>query len=397
MTWLRKSLPSSGIEVLAARLPVGETGASDADREISRQVRGLLHEKGADLAIWGRVAIVGGREQRLELRFFVVDAMRAAVQRFCFTERMRLDANLGAEAGMAIAAVAAIQAVPAGGDSGAYFAGILMPMAERLGRAVRNMAASVSAHDRAEVLHSFALVQSVIAERSGESARIQEAVEAYREALQEWTRAGAPLEWARAQNNLGVALLMGGAGDMRTELLEQAAEGFAKALQAWPRYTMPVEWAMAQSNLGSALLRLGTRAGGAEILQQAALACREALKGRTRERTPVEWAKLQNNLGATLTILGARERGSESLKQAVEAFHEALKEWTRGELPANWASTQNNLGAALTKLGGRENGPEHLDAAVEAHRQALKVFTREQRPGVGSDAVRTGRRAGEAG
>jgi hypothetical protein len=38
-------------------------------------------------------------------------------------------------------------------------------------------------------------------------ARLEEAVAAYRDALQELTRARVPLQWARTQNNLGNALL----------------------------------------------------------------------------------------------------------------------------------------------------------------------------------------------
>ena len=37
-------------------------------------------------------------------------------------------------------------------------------------------------------------------------ARLEEAVAAYRAALEEWTRKLVPLDWARAQNNLGYAL-----------------------------------------------------------------------------------------------------------------------------------------------------------------------------------------------
>ena len=43
-------------------------------------------------------------------------------------------------------------------------------------------------------------------ERESGTARLEEAVAAYREALQEWTRERVPLDWAMTQNNLGNAL-----------------------------------------------------------------------------------------------------------------------------------------------------------------------------------------------
>ena len=45
-----------------------------------------------------------------------------------------------------------------------------------------------------------------LGERESGTARLEEAVAAYREALKEWTRERVPLEWATTQNNLGNAL-----------------------------------------------------------------------------------------------------------------------------------------------------------------------------------------------
>jgi hypothetical protein len=47
---------------------------------------------------------------------------------------------------------------------------------------------------------------SRLGERESGTAKLDEAVAAYREALKEWTRERAPLNWVRTQNNLGNAL-----------------------------------------------------------------------------------------------------------------------------------------------------------------------------------------------
>ncbi len=47
---------------------------------------------------------------------------------------------------------------------------------------------------------------ATLGERESGTARLEEAVAAYREALKEWTRERVPLEWATTQNNLDRAL-----------------------------------------------------------------------------------------------------------------------------------------------------------------------------------------------
>ena len=56
-------------------------------------------------------------------------------------------------------------------------------------------------------------------------------------ALEEWTRDRAPLEWAKAQNNLGHALQLLGEQEDDKERLRQAAEAYRAALAACSRET----------------------------------------------------------------------------------------------------------------------------------------------------------------
>jgi hypothetical protein len=48
----------------------------------------------------------------------------------------------------------------------------------------------------------------VLGEREGGTARLEEAVSAFREALQENTRERVPLQWAKCTGNQGVALML---------------------------------------------------------------------------------------------------------------------------------------------------------------------------------------------
>jgi tetratricopeptide (TPR) repeat protein len=71
---------------------------------------------------------------------------------------------------------------------------------------------------------------SALGEREGGTARLEEAVVAYRAALEELRRDRVPLDWAATQNNLGNALrALGERGDAAA--LPQAIAAFEGALE----------------------------------------------------------------------------------------------------------------------------------------------------------------------
>ena len=96
-------------------------------------------------------------------------------------------------------------------------------------------------------------------------------------------RAGSAL-WAATQNNLGNALATLGERESETEKLEEAVEAYRAALEEQTRERVPLDWAMTQSNLGDALQLLGERESGTERLEEAVEAYRAALEELTRER-----------------------------------------------------------------------------------------------------------------
>ena len=214
--------------------------------------------------------------------------------------------------------------------------------------------------------------------RENGTERLEQAVVAYKAALEEYTREHVPLNWAATQNNLGIALLTLGERESGTERLEQAVVAYKAALEEYTRERVPLDWAMTQNNLGNAFLTLGKRESGTEHLERAVVAYKAALEEYTRERVPLNWATTQNNLGNALAALGERENGTGRLKQAVDAYKAALEECTRERVPLNWATTQNNLGNALRTLGERENGTECLERAVDACNAALEEYTRDR-------------------
>jgi len=98
----------------------------------------------------------------------------------------------------------------------------------------------------------------------GDNSALAEAIDIYQAVLTERTRASEPLDWARAQMNLGDALSALGERESTTRRLEQAVEAFSAALEERSRERFPLDWAATQNGLGLALWRLGERENGTE-------------------------------------------------------------------------------------------------------------------------------------
>jgi tetratricopeptide (TPR) repeat protein len=124
-----------------------------------------------------------------------------------------------------------------------------------------------------------------------------------------------------------------GGRERGTARLEEAVAAYRDALKEQTRERVPVQWAMTQHSLGNALRTLGERESGTVRLEEAVAAYRDALKERTRELVPLAWAATLNNLGNALQTLGARESGTAHLEEAVAAYRDALKERTRERVP----------------------------------------------------------------
>jgi hypothetical protein len=78
-----------------------------------------------------------------------------------------------------------------------------------------------------------------------------------------------PLDWAATQTNLGAALKVLGERESGTARLEEAIAAFREALQEYTRARVPLEWAKSTGNQGVALMLLAERRGDAEMAKLA--------------------------------------------------------------------------------------------------------------------------------
>jgi hypothetical protein len=139
-----------------------------------------------------------------------------------------------------------------------------------------------------------------------------------------------PLDWAMTQNNLGNALQRLGERESGTVRLEQAVTAYRAALEERTRDRVPLDWAATQNNLGRALLRLGERESGTARLEQAVAAYRAALEERTRDHVPLDWAFSRHNLANALALLAQRRHDRAQMVEAIAAMRDAAEVYREG-------------------------------------------------------------------
>jgi hypothetical protein len=112
-----------------------------------------------------------------------------------------------------------------------------------------------------------------------------------------------PDMWARYQNELGKTLveLIDLNGDNKR--LEEALNAYESAQQQWTRAQNPIGWGRIQNNTGNVLRRIAQRDHGTACSKEAVEAYRDALKVLTPEAASKWHVIAQRNLDACLDAL----------------------------------------------------------------------------------------------
>jgi tetratricopeptide (TPR) repeat protein len=369
---------NAGLEVVRIGRALVE-GSVGSVRERREQAEGAgrrwLKEKNADVLLWGYVV---GKE--LQIRFLSVDGGPSTAQALpSLGAQLTMPADFGSELGAQLETVTLSLVAHASQAQGMYLVDLLRPAAQKLERLLADGVAIPEA-SRAGLSHSYGVALATIGAQSGDRERIETAMEAYRHALEVFSREDTPIAWAMVQHDMGRALTYLSQGQTGTVHLVEAVSAFQAALQERTRERAPLDWAETQHYMGYALSDLGDRETGTGRLEEALVAYRAALTERTREQVPLAWAATQINIGTALHGIAERNGKAELLEQAVTAYRSALLEVTRQRQPLWWAQTQSNLGNSLQRLGEREGGTARLAEAVEAYQAALQELSRDQVP-----------------
>jgi tetratricopeptide (TPR) repeat protein len=200
---------------------------------------------------------------------------------------------------------------------------------------------------------------------------LEQAVQAFRRALEVYTKANPTERWVDAQLDLGDALMRIAAwanGSQSAMLFDQAAQAYRQALEAVSKQNAPRDWADAHSRLGEVLLDRYERSGADRdpaLLDLSIEASQDALQVYNKPDNPQEWANTQMILGSSLLtageIAGDAEKLAELLNRSEQAFRRALEVYTQSSDPQNWANTE--LSFAENELAA-QNFPACLQRAA---------------------------------
>ena len=232
----------------------------------------------------------------------------------------------------------------------------------------------------AENFATLGSVLGMIGQRRKGTRYLEDAINAFDEALKRINPNTDPMQWASVQNGLGNALGSMGQRSSDDTLLKQSIESFEQALTKQSEESSAYDWASTMNNLAAVQQSLGRKQKDSKILKQSVESFKAVLRVWTRSEVPLDWATTMDNLGTALRNLGEHRRGPGTLKQAVAAYNSALAERKRELVPDDWAKTHNNLGAALQKLAQREENPEIMQRATESYEKSLTEWTRDKAP-----------------
>jgi CHAT domain-containing protein len=241
---------------------------------------------------------------------------------------------------------------------------------------------ALEVYTRADFPEDWAMTQNNLATAYSDkitgnrAENIDRAIACYLQALEVRTRADFPENWAMTQNNLATAYYDRIRGE-KAENIEIAIASYIAALEVYTREAFPEQWATTQNNLATAYLNR-IRGERADNIERAIASYIAALEVRTREAFPQDWAQTQNNLANAYTN---RIRGdkADNIEYAIASYCNALTVYTREAFPQDWAMTQNNLATAYSKRIRGEKF-ENIEYAIAFYTPALEVRTREAFP-----------------
>ena len=230
--------------------------------------------------------------------------------------------------------------------------------------------AELEAHEEELELEDQALAAAATKAQRGDVALIQlrylDAAEYFRSAAQKVPRSAEQVHLGYLDQAADALYRQGDEfGD--NAALEEAVAAYRAALEERTRERVPLDWATTQNNLGTALSTLGERESGTARLDEAVTAYRAALEERTRERVPLDWATTQNNLGTALSDArgagerhGAPGRGGRGLPRGPRGADPRARPARLGddpEQPGHRACRRSGSGRAARRAWTRRSRP----------------------------------------
>jgi len=214
--------------------------------------------------------------------------------------------------------------------------------------------------------------------RQAGTARLEQAVAAYRSALVQSPRAKNPVKWAGRENNLALVLVEIGDRTDDPSRFAESADALRTVAAIYATAHQPADVAMAENNLAGVLVKTAERTNDLKTANEAVAACEEALKGYSEADDPLDWAMTENSLAMAIQIVGKLAKNPVLFERSIVTLHAAQRQYTRTRDPLDWAMTEDNMGEVLIDLNAYRKGDAELQQAIGHIGNSLKEFSRER-------------------
>ncbi len=343
----------------------------DTAKRANREGRTWLAERNADLLIWGMIEPTG---RNVELHFVTVTSSPGErAGRFTPINTLFLPIDFYNDWVPLIRAC-----VLAAIDPRSFSQGRIMRSAlPALGSAARAMGADPSAamepHERAAIMFCYGNTAAMCAQLEGDRSWYQTAVEAWRGAVALYGNDNSAV-LGQLYQQLGLALQIIAERTNDIERLEEAADAYRRALVHISRRKQPADWGLMKYRLGCVLYKVDMAVGDDNALREAIHACQSARQVFNRYTHPIRWSEISNTLAQILQVYGDNARSVPVLEYAVKCCAAALQVRTPDTSPLQWATIQNTLGSAFFLLAKHTGEWEYMRQSSEAFRYALAVY-----------------------
>ncbi|HEY9158719.1 hypothetical protein [Candidatus Binatus sp.] len=237
-----------------------------------------------------------------------------------------------------------------------------------------------TADTRARVNLAVGIASSISGIELDSEDSLHTAIAYFQRTQADWTRERDPLEWAMAQQNLGLAQRSLAGQNLQVAPLQAAATAYQNALGVYQSRSDRLDSANMQYALGLTFERIGRHETGVESLRKAEDYYRAAVNGFDARYYPTSWGEAQLNLGNTLRVLAHRDGSTKELEDSIAADQEALKVYHKSSEPIYWASAQGQLAQSLDTLGEMTSNRDDFKQSIALFRQILDGYPRERDP-----------------
>jgi tetratricopeptide (TPR) repeat protein len=367
---------------------LGELNAltnDDIAKRATREGRAWMAEKNADLLIWGLVESTG---RNIELHFVTVTSSPGErAGRFTPLNTLYVPIDFYNDWIPLIRAVALAAIDPRSFAQGRILRSALPAVAHSARAMGIEPSAAMEPHERAAIAFCYGNASALCAQLEGDRAWYQTAIEAWRVAAELYGNVAGPV-LGQLYQQLGLALQIVAERTNDITRLEEAADAYRRALVHTSRRKQPADWGLMKYRLGCVLYKVDMAGGDDNALREAIHSCQSARQVFNRYTHPIRWSEISNTLSQILQVFGDNSRSVPVLEYAAKCCVAALQVRTPDTAPLQWAAIQNTLGSALFLLAKHTGEWEYMRQSSEAFRYALAVYKDH---GVGKMAIVTER------